>query len=678
MPFNDGFFRPDETAIDYAENIGDPGQFPFTRGIYPTMYRGKKPTVRQFAGHGLSKDTNARFKKIRALGGTGLSTAFDLCTLMGLDSDHPKCEGQVGWDGVAIDTLDDMITLFDGISLGDVTVSMTINAPAATLLAMYVAVAERRGIPRAMLGGTTQNDILKEYIAQKEWLFPVDKGVKLVTDTIEFCAQHMPKWHPVSISGYHIREAGSSASQELAYTIANGLTYVDRAIERGLAIDAFAPRLSFFFDVHNDFFEEIAKFRAARRIWARLIRDRYHPKDPKSLLCRIHAQTAGCTLTRKEPMNNIMRVANQALAAMLGGAQSIHTNSWDEVFCTPTEQAVGLAIRTQQILQEETGICDVVDPLGGAWNMEDRTNRIEAEALKEIGNIEKLGGMEKAVAAWYPQKRIHQHAAQDQERVEQGLRKIIGVNAHADAGGSNDSEIEGMIKELDERRGFEEKQITHLRAIKASRAGEHVDRAILALKHAAERNQNVMPALIEAAHAYATLGEISEALQNVWGTYEEKEIGISTLSPKAKEAIIGSKRFTRPVRILLAKGGLDGHTRGIWILANLFRDMGAEVIYLGLHQHTEAIAKAALEEDVDIVGLSTLIGSPVMLFGNLRKALERYGKDDVLVIGGGIVTPDDKRYIEQELKVGRLFEPDTPMEHIAEYLFGEVKRRGIA
>ena len=430
MPENSGFFRPDEAPASgslsehYRETLGDPGEFPFTRGIYPTMYRGKKPTIRQFAGHGLATDTNERFKTIVKLGGTGLSTAFDLPTLMGRDSDDPISEGQVGWDGAAVDTLADMEDLFDGIPIEEITVSMTINGPAAVVLAMYFAMASKRGIPLEQLGGTTQNDILKEYIAQKEWLFPVDKGVDLVVDTMEFCAQHAPRWHPVSISGYHIREAGSTAVQELAYTLANGAWYVRKAIERGMAASEFAPRLSFFFDVHNDFFEEVAKLRAARRLWARTMRDQFGVADPKSQLCRIHAQTAGVTLTRTEPMNNIARVGLQALAAMLGGAQSIHTNSYDEVFSTPTEKALKLAVRTQQVLQEESEITQWIDPLGGSWLVEELTDRLEAQAKLEIEVVERLGGMEAAIDAYYPQRAIHTSAMKDQRDVESGRRKI--------------------------------------------------------------------------------------------------------------------------------------------------------------------------------------------------------------------------------------------------------------
>ena len=395
---------------DYGERIGDPGEFPFTRGIHATMYRGRKPTIRQFAGHGLATDTNERFKTVLKLGGTGLSTAFDLPTLMGRDSDDPISEGQVGWDGAALDTLADMEDLFDGIPIEETTVSMTINGPAAIVLAMYFAMARKRGIPLARLGGTTQNDILKEYIAQKEWLFPVDKGVDLVVDTMEFCAQHAPRWHPVSISGYHIREAGATAVQELSYTLADGAWYVRKAIDRGMDVRDFAPRLSFFFDVHNDFFEEIAKLRAARRLWARIMRDEFGVTDPRSQRCRIHAQTAGVTLTRMEPMNNIARVALQALAAMLGGAQSIHTNSYDEVFSTPTENALRVAVRTQQILQEESEIAQWVDPLGGSWLVEALTDRLEREARQEIdaiGRTGRDGGRHRALlsSARYPRQR---------------------------------------------------------------------------------------------------------------------------------------------------------------------------------------------------------------------------------------------------------------------------------
>ncbi|QQG45710.1 MAG: methylmalonyl-CoA mutase [Candidatus Sungiibacteriota bacterium] len=536
MPQDTGFLRPDELPdllANYLENLNDPGKFPFTRGIYPSMYRGKKPTLRQFAGHGLAQDTNERFKTILGLGGGGLSVAFDLPTLMGKDPDDPLSLGTVGSEGVAVTTLYDMEKLFEGIPIDQITVSMTINAPAPIIFAMYIVAAEKRGVARALLGGTIQNDILKEYIAQKEWLFPVEKGVKFAVDPMEFCARHMPKWHPVSISGYHIREAGSNALQELAYTLADGMCYVEKCLARGLRLEEFAPRLSFFFDVHNNFFEEIAKLRASRRLWAKILRERYHAplpesyentKDPRlqSLWCRIHAQTAGCTLTLQEPMNNIVRVAYQALAAILGGAQSVHTNSFDEVICTPTEKALRLAIRTQQILVHETEICDWVDPLGGSWLVESLTDKLEQKAREEIALIYRNhGGMEGAVKASYPQRQIAREAYYDQRRVERGERKVIGVNTAVNI--TQEDELADVRRELQKRRGFEELHIENVRRIRAERSQEAVARALDEIRRAAETNLNLMPVLIEAVKTYATLGEICHALQDVWGSYQERE-----------------------------------------------------------------------------------------------------------------------------------------------------------
>ena len=658
----------------YREQIGDPGEFPFTRGVYATMYRGRKPTIRQFAGHGLATDTNERFKTVLKLGGTGLSTAFDLPTLMGRDSDDPISEGQVGWDGAAVDTLADMEDLFDGIPIDDITVSMTINGPAAIVLAMYFAMAQKRGIPLEQLGGTTQNDILKEYIAQKEWLFPVDKGVDLVVDTMEFCVHQVPKWHPVSISGYHIREAGATAVQELAYTLADGAWYVRKAIERGMDVRDFAPRLSFFFDVHNDFFEEIAKLRAARRLWARIMRDEFGVTDARSQWCRIHAQTAGVTLTRKEPMNNIARVGLQALAAMLGGVQSVHTNSYDEVFSTPTENALKVALRTQQILQEESEITQWVDPLGGSWLIEELTDRLERQARQEIEAIDRLGGIEAAIELYYPQRSIHASAVRDQRAVESGDRKIVGVNVHQDPD-DEAADVAGLMEELKARRGFEQRQIERLRRIKGQRSAVEVERALADLRQAAESGENLMPSLIRAVSTYATVGEVSKALQEVWGEYHELDVTSPGLSPQELRDVTQGRRFSRPVRFLLAKGGLDGHTRGIWILADLLRSMGAEVVYAGLHCSMREVAKAAVEEDVDAIGLSSHIGSPMVFYSRLKEELRQYGRDDILITGGGIMLPDDQPFIEEELGIGPVFPPDTALREVVERLSRELSAR---
>src|SRR3954466_598459 len=418
-----------QDVSDPAE-IGLPGEYPYTRGVYPSMYRGRLWTMRQFAGFGTAEETNERFRYLLDHGQTGLSTAFDMPSLMGHDSDHPRSEGEVGREGVAIDTLDDMETLFDGIDMGAVSTSMTINAPAAIMLAYYVVAAERKGVPAERLAGTIQTDILKEYIAQKEWCFPVDPAMRLVTDMIEFCSRRMPRWHPVSISGYHIREAGSTAQQELAFTLKDGFTYIEAATERGLDVDEFAPRLSFFFNAHVDFFEEIAKFRAARRIWARELRDTYGAKDPRSMLMRTHAQTAGVSLTAQQPLNNIVRTATEALSAVLGGTQSLHTNSYDEALALPTEDAVRIALRTQQVIAHETGVTNTIDPLGGSYFVEALTDRVEAAAYEYFRKIDELGGMVEAIKQNYPQREIADASFRYQTEVDEGQRIVVGVNRY--------------------------------------------------------------------------------------------------------------------------------------------------------------------------------------------------------------------------------------------------------
>src|SRR6187431_124387 len=425
---------PDTVEVDYDRDLGYPGVFPFTRGVYPSMYRGKLWTMRQFAGFGTAEETNERFRYLLDHGQTGLSTAFDMPTLMGYDSDHARSLGEVGREGVAIDSLADMETLFGGIPLGEVSTSMTINSPAAMLLAFYICVGEQQGVPPPELRGTIQTDILKEYIAQKEWIFPPEPSMRLVVDMIEFCAQELPRWHPISISGYHIREAGSNAAQELAFTLANGFAYVEACIARGLDVDDFAPRLSFFFNAHLDFFEEIAKYRAARRIWARELRERYGAKNPRSWLMRFHTQTAGVSLTAQQPEVNIVRTALEALAAVLGGTQSLHTNSFDEALALPTEDAVRLALRTQQVILHETGAVHSADPLGGSWLVEALTNRLEAEAYELFGRIDELGGMVAAIEQNVPQREIAEAAYRYQQEVESGERVVVGVNRYRTEG----------------------------------------------------------------------------------------------------------------------------------------------------------------------------------------------------------------------------------------------------
>jgi methylmalonyl-CoA mutase N-terminal domain/subunit len=495
-------------------DLGLPGEFPYTRGVYPTMYRGRLWTMRQFAGFGSAIDTNRRFKYLLQHGQNGLSVAFDMPTLMGIDADDSRAHGEVGHCGVAISSLADMEQLFDDISLDQVTTSMTINGPAAVIFAMYVAVAEKRGIALERLGGTLQNDILKEFIAQKEWLFPPEPSLRLITDTIAYCAKQMPKWHPLSISGYHIREAGSTAVQELAFTLYDGLTYVDAAVSAGLAVDTFAPQLSFFFNVHNDFFEEIAKFRAARRLWAREMERRYHPKDPRSSQLRCHAQTAGCSLTAQQPMNNVVRTTLQALAAVLGGTQSLHTNSMDETLALPTEEAVKLALRTQQLVAQESEVTNVVDPLGGSFYVEAVTNRLEEAALEYFRKLDDMGGMVKAIERGFPQREILDASQRYQREVERKERIIVGVNDYIE-------EEERKIPILKVGPEVEREQVARLSDLRKSRDSFRMAGAVEELQEAASCGENVMPYLIGAVKAKATLGEICAALKEVFGTYRE-------------------------------------------------------------------------------------------------------------------------------------------------------------
>jgi len=514
IPIPDVLDAASHPGTDERRDVGLPGRFPFTRGPQPTMYRGRLWTMRQFAGFGSPEDTNQRFKYLLEHGVNGLSTAFDMPALMGYDADHPMSRGEVGKEGVAVSSLRDFELLFAGIPLGDVTTSMTINATAPIALAMYVAVGEAAGVPRARLGGTLQNDMLKEYIAQKEWMIPPRPAVKINCDVIEFCAAEMPRWNPVSVSGYHIREAGATAVQELAFTIADGLEYVRECVDRGLDVDAFASRLSFFWDVHNDFFEEVAKFRAARRMWARLLKDRFGAKKTESLLLRTHAQTAGVSLTAQQPVNNVVRVALQAFAAVLGGTQSLHTNSLDETYALPTEAAVTIALRTQQIIAHESGADRVVDPLAGSHFVEWLTDEMEQRAMALIAKIDALGGMLKAVEEGFPQRELGDSAFRWQREVESGDRLVVGVNAFQVA-------EEPSIPTLKVDEAVQQAQIERLRAVKAARAPGRVAETLAGVERATREGRNVMPPIIEAVKAYATLGEISDTLRKVHGTYRE-------------------------------------------------------------------------------------------------------------------------------------------------------------
>ena len=498
----------------YEEKLGYPGEFPYTRGPYPSMYRGRLWTMRMFAGFGRPEDTNARFKYLLEQGQTGLSTAFDMPALMGYDADHPRARGEVGREGVTVSTLADFELLFRDIPLDQVTTSMTINCTASVALAMYLALADKQGVAWEKLGGTMQNDMLKEFIAQKEWISPPDSAVRIVVDTIEFCSAHVPRFNPVSISGYHIREAGSTAVQELAFTLADGFGYVDACVKRGLDVDAFAPRLSFFFDIHNDFFEEIAKLRAARRIWATVMRDRFGAQRPESLRLRTHTQTAGVSATAQQPLNNVARVALQALAAVLGGAQSLHTNSYDEVLALPTEQAVTVALRTQQIIAEETGVPLTIDPLGGSYFLERLTDQMEEQAMAYIRKIDALGGIVRAIDRGYPQREIAEAAYRYQLLDDRGEKTVVGVNKYV-------MPQEAPVEYLKIDEAIEREQMERVKRVKASRDPSKVERRLKQLADACRNGQNVMPVLVDAVKDYVSLGEISDVYRQVFGLYRE-------------------------------------------------------------------------------------------------------------------------------------------------------------
>ncbi len=510
----DPLYTPGDVTGSCDDAIGNPGEFPFTRGVYGSMYRGRLWTMRQFAGFGLAEDTNARFHFLLGQGQDGLSTAFDMPTLMGYDADHERALGEVGREGVSVSTVHDMAALFDQIPLDRVTTSMTVNCSASILLAMYLVVAERNGIPWERVGGTIQNDMLKEYIAQKEWICPPRPALRIVTDMIEFCARKVPRWHPVSISGYHIREAGSTAVQELAFTIADGICYVDEAVKRGIGVDEFAQRLSFFWNLHNDFLEEVAKLRAARRMWARIMKVRFGAMNPKSMMLRTHAQTAGASLTAQQPINNVVRVAIQALAGVLGGVQSLHTNSMDETLALPTEQAVMVALRTQQVIAEETGVTNTIDPFGGSYAVEALTDRMEREANDYIRRIDEMGGMVKAIETGYPQREIAEAAFHFQRQLEQGIKTVVGVNKY-----SVPEEIPIATLKIDA--AIEERQIQRLRKVRRERNSAAVKEALARVAEACRCGENLMEPICEAVRRDATVGEISDIFRAEFGVYKD-------------------------------------------------------------------------------------------------------------------------------------------------------------
>jgi methylmalonyl-CoA mutase N-terminal domain/subunit len=511
-------YGPEDTAgLDVAKDLGTPGEYPYTRGVHETMYRGRLWTMRQFSGFGTASDTNARYKYLLEHGGTGLSVAFDLPTLMGVDSDHPLALGEVGREGVAIASLADMETLFDGIPLDRVSTSMTINAPASIIFAMYLAVAETQGVAFEQLRGTLQNDIFKEYIAQKEWIYPPRPHVRLITDLMAFCCENVPQWNTISISGYHIREAGSTAVQELAFTLADGIGYVQAGMDAGLDVDTFAPRLSFFFNAHNDLFEEIAKMRAARRIWSRVMRERFNARDPRSWKLRMHIQTAGCSLTAQQPLNNVARVTIQALAGVLGGTQSLHTNSLDETLCLPTENAVRVALRTQQIIAEESGVANTVDPLGGSYFIEALTDKMEADALDYIRRIDEMGGIVAAIEANFPQREIAEAAFHYQQQIESGEKTVVGVNKYT-------IEEDDRVELLTIPGEVEEEQRARMARVRSERDGPRLEKALMNLRTAAAGRENTMPLILEAVRAYGTVGEIADTMKEIFGSYQENAV----------------------------------------------------------------------------------------------------------------------------------------------------------
>jgi methylmalonyl-CoA mutase, N-terminal domain len=510
----DPLYTSADLSADAENRIGYPGEYPYTRGVYGSMYRGRLWTMRQFAGFGLAEDTNRRFHFLLSQGQDGLSTAFDMPTLMGYDADHERAVGEVGREGVSVSSLADMATLFDKIPLDKVTTSMTVNCSASILLAMYLVVAERNGIPWEKLGGTIQNDMLKEYIAQKEWICPPRPALRIVTDMIEFCARKAPRWHAVSISGYHIRECGSTAVQELAFTIADGICYVEEAVKRGLDVDEFGQRLSFFWNIHNDFLEEVAKLRAARRMWATIMKERFGAKNPRALMLRTHAQTAGASLTAQQPINNVVRVAIQALAGVMGGVQSLHTNSMDETLALPTEQAVMVALRTQQIIAEETGVTNTIDPMGGSYAVEALTDRMEREAFDYIRHIDEIGGMIKAVETGYPQREIAEAAFHYQRQLEKDVKVVVGVNKY-----SVPEEIPIDTLRIDP--AIEEKQVQRLRKMKRERDSAAHKGALARVAAACRSGENLMDPICDAVRAEATVGEISDIFRSEFGVYTD-------------------------------------------------------------------------------------------------------------------------------------------------------------
>ena len=673
LKYNRVYTPVDIEGFDYERDLGMPGEFPYTRGVQPTMYRGRFWTMRMYAGFATAEESNKRYRYLIESGATGLSCAFDLPTQIGYDSDDVMAEGEVGKVGVAIDSLADMEILFDGIDLGKVSTSMTINAPASVLLAMYIAVAEKQGVPSTELKGTIQNDILKEYAARGTYIFPPKPSMRLITNIFEYCSQYVPKWNTISISGYHIREAGSTAAQEIAFTIADGIAYVEAALKAGLDVDTFAGRLSFFWNAHNNVLEEVAKFRASRRLWATIMKERFGAKKPKSMMLRVHTQTAGSMLTAQQVDNNIVRVALQTAAAVMGGTQSLHTNSRDEALALPTEASVQVALRTQQIVAYESGLADVVDPLGGSYYVEALTDELIRRAWGHIQEIESLGGMAKAIDTGLPKMRIEEAAARRQARIDSGREAIIGINKYR-----LDKEDPLDILDVDNT-AVREAQIRRLEQLRANRDEEKVQSCLEAITKATESGEgNLLALALEAARARASLGEISFAVEKVCGRHKAVIRSISGVYSSEfedddviKEVRQMADNFEelegRRPRIMIAKMGQDGHDRGAKVIATSFADMGFDVDIGPLFQTPEETAQDAVDNDVHIVGFSSLAAGHKTLLPQLVEELNKRGRGDILVAIGGVIPAQDYEFLREHGAVA-IFGPGTVLPVAAKKL----------
>ncbi len=627
--------------FSYPDRLGYPGDYPYTRGVQATMYRSRPWTMRQYAGFGTAEESNRRFRYLLSQGQTGLSIAFDLPTQIGYDSDDPLAEGEVGRVGVAVDSIEEMELLLRDLPLDRISTSMTINATAAVLIAMYLAVADRRGTSRRLLRGTIQNDVLKEYVARGTYIFPPRPSLRLVTDIVAFCNRETPRWNTISVSGYHTREAGATAVQELAFTLADGIAYVEAALAAGLAVDSFAPRISFFFNAHNALFEEVAKFRAARRIWVRIMRERFEAKDPRSLALRFHAQTAGCALTAQQPDNNVVRVTIQALAAVLGGAQSLHTNSRDEALCLPTEESVRIALRTQQIILGESGVADTADPMGGSYFLERLTDQIEETAGGIIAAIDRMGGMLAAIESGWVQREIQASAYAHQKGVESGERIVVGVNSHLDEGGGGlPPSPRGPVGgggPAAAPRGAARREIPAWRCGRSTRWRRR------------RGTDNLLPDHRGGQGPRHPRGDLRAPPPGLRGAPAR----VRAVTPGKKGQPMG-----KTIRVLIAKPGLDGHDRGAIVVAHALREAGMEVIYTGIRQTPEQIAAAAVQEDVRAVGLSCLSGAHLRLFPRVIELLREKGAPDILVFGGGIIPAEDIPALKKA-GIAEIFGPGT-------------------